>query len=64
MLDGKAQNFADIAAHVAPESTLVPRLPNAAAWLSELSALEAEFETLLSRGTTATARAAQPRCQS
>ena len=38
-----------------------PRLPNAAAWLEELAALEAEFQTLLNRNSPHTEQAAEGR---
>src|SRR5712691_2514471 len=44
MLDGKADRLPDALEHELTSDAVTPRLPNAAAWLQELSALELEFE--------------------
>jgi hypothetical protein len=52
MLDGKADRLPDALKHELASDAVAPRLPNAAAWLQELSALEAEFETILNQRTS------------
>jgi hypothetical protein len=52
MPDGKADRPPDALEHQLTSDSVAPRLPNAAAWLQELSALEAEFETILNQSAS------------
>ncbi len=59
MLDGKADRLPDALEHELTSDAVTPRLPNAAAWLQELSALELEFETILNQRASSPAPAAR-----
>jgi len=49
MLDGETHRHPDVFEQERASDAVAPRLPNVAAWLQELSALEAEFATILNQ---------------
>lgn len=56
MLDGKTYKLPDAPEQEFPGDVVAPRLPNAIAWLQELTALEAEFKTILNQDAASTER--------